>query len=65
MKAKIRVTFDMLFDASKGGECKTEVVFSLTDYPEVACPENIKSLVLGEIKMLCGAMQAAEEHIFK
>lgn len=64
MKAKIKVTFDMLFDGSKGGECKTEVTFVLTDHPEITCPENIKGLVVGEIRMLCGAMEAAQKEIF-
>lgn len=56
MKTKIKVTWDMEFDAGKGGECNTNVTFSLPDYPDKSCPEEIKKLVIGEIGMLCAKM---------
>lgn len=59
MKVKVKVTFEMEFDPK--GESKTEVSFSLPDYPKTACPEGVKPLVLGEIRMLCGAAIAAGE----
>lgn len=62
MNAKIKVTFDMSF--ATDGECKTQVSFELPDRPDVPCPDNLKKILIGEIKMLCGAMDAAGEQLF-
>lgn len=56
MKARIRVTFDMVFDSAGKGESNTKVHFSLTDHPELECPEEIKLLVVDEVLLLCNAM---------
>lgn len=63
MNAKIKVTFDMSFD-STSGECKTLVSFELPDHPEVQCPDSLKRTLIGEIKMICGAADAAGEQLF-
>lgn len=63
MKIKIKVTFDMEFDDA-AGKSKAEVKFSLPDYPDHPCPESVKGLVLGEIRMLSGALCAAGEKGF-
>jgi len=63
MKAKIKVTFDMSFD-DVTGECKSLVDFSLPGHPDVSCPDSLKLILAGEIKMLCGAMEAAGPRIF-
>ena len=62
MKAKIKVTFDMVFDEM--GECKTQVRFALPGYPKATIPETAKKLVIEQIKMLCVAMGAASEFMF-
>ena len=62
MKPKIKVTFDMCFDP--GVDCKTKVHFTFTDRPDIAVPDDIKRLVIGEIGRLCGAMEAASKELF-
>jgi len=62
MNARIKITFDM--DVASDGECKTNVSFELVDHPEIPCPEKVKELVIGEIKMLCGVMGAASKELF-
>lgn len=62
MNVKLKVTFDM--DISAEGECKTLVSFTLVDYPEIPCPEDVKKLVIGQIHMLCGAMSAVSKEVF-
>ena len=62
MNAKIKVTFDMSFD--KSGECKTHVSFELPDHPDTPCSGNLKQILIKEIRMLCGAMDAAGPQLF-
>lgn len=62
MKAKINVLFEVVINVD--GKCKTSVSFELPDHPEIPCPEEIKKLVIGQIGMLCGVMNAAGDHIF-
>ncbi|GEM_PF-7091141 len=63
MIAKTKVTFDMAFN-SEGGECKTTVAFVFTDHPEIPVPDGIREMLIGEIRMLCGAMDAARLELF-
>jgi hypothetical protein len=56
----------MPFDMSiaTDGECKTRVSFELPEHPDMPCPDNLKKLLIGEIKMLCGVMDAAGAKLF-
>ena len=63
MNANIRVTFDMAFATS--GKCKTTVSFTLPEHPEIPVPEKLKAVIVGEIRMLCNAMGAAEKQLFR
>jgi hypothetical protein len=63
MIANVKVVFAMAFN-SEGGESKTMVSFEFTDHPEIAVPDGIKELLIGEIRMLCGAMDAARLELF-
>ncbi len=63
MKAKVQVTFDMCFD-DEGGECKTAVTFTFPEHPKLRVSESVQKLVVGEIRMLCGAMNAASKELF-
>jgi len=62
VNAKLRVQFDMSFDSA--GEFKTEVTFTFPEHTDLPVPENVKALLIGEIKMLCGVMHAAKAELF-
>jgi hypothetical protein len=51
-------------DFAKDGKCETILNFELKDYPEIPCPEEIKPLVIHEIKRLCQALGAADKTLF-
>lgn len=63
MKTKLKVTFDMSFDTVTG-KCETQVAFALPDHPDVRITDNLKKMTIGEIKMICGVMDAAGAHLF-
>jgi hypothetical protein len=58
MKAKVQVTFDMVFDTE--GECKSEARFRFPEHPEMQLPDDLRKLLVGELYILCAAMKAAQ-----
>lgn len=62
MKTKIKVTFDMAFTTE--GKCETKVSFTFADRPEIACPAELKALLIREIEMMCSAVGHAGKELF-
>jgi len=53
----------MSFD-SDSGECKTQVAFSFPDHPEIPVNDCLKQMMIEQIHILCGAMDAARMELF-
>lgn len=64
MKVKVRVVFDIEYDASGEGKSTSQVSFSLPDHPKITIPEDAKFLVVKELAVLSAAL-AASPQLFK